>query len=609
VILRSISLKFVGGSEKPVILPLEPGVNRLTLEPAAAAALPGVLMTLLYPEETSSTDVARVAGPRPEAAWRVEAEHEGTVFRLSRGFSLTGILAEVQQPDGSWRREASGSSEVRVYVTDLLRLPPPTVTDPLNFWINTQPIPSAAKGDALASTAALPDVDDLGIIATDDYFGNLEDADRDKPPLELTDDERTLLAEEYRRNRTVEFVDDQLREAEARLDDAINAAASLADNTGELARLTRQLAQLPQLPDLSDDDRELLASADTRAAEFERRLASADADTETLRGGRRPLYMDASFLGALAIAAAATVASVVLDEGFRRLALINVAALAVVLGAAFRDIRAREDAQRGDVRAAARERRREQVLAEKADFDRAIDRLRDALPVRGIADYDRIAAQRADLATKVAALEQAHTAVFETAAYKDADAKRQAAQDHLTMLQEARRRCGDATVPSFELGDRLRRAGFDPHVVLWRPDDPRTDLARQVKRLGQVASKYRLVSESGLNPKTVQSWLRVAERIAGDGLPALNLNPEHQLVFEDGSPALEVLDVSQAVAVVQALRMSLHLTLVKARAAGIHPVMIDVFPERIADPAVRARLAKMYTGLGERLQVIVASAA
>ncbi|MCB9531638.1 MAG: hypothetical protein H6698_07985 [Myxococcales bacterium] len=602
-------MKNVAGCDRPTVLTVGEGCTRSALDPACAAALPMVVMTLLYPEEISATDIARVAGTKSDSAWRLEAEHEGRVFRVSRGFAPSSVLVEDQTPDGQWTRVAQGSSEARVHLTDLLRLPPPTITEALNFWLN--PFPAVHDAiDAEAATVMIPDLDDgVALVGTDDYFGNLVQSGNPGNIVPLGEEERRLLADEYRRNRTIEFVDDQMRQAEAKLDSLLGEVGALIDGSGEHARITRELATLPTYREITSAEREALGDPDARLAEAERRLGTLEGEEAPARAGQRPLVRDPMFIGGVVATALFTGLSVVLDGPFRRFALLNVLSLGAVLFAALSELRAQGAVAKGDARAAARERRREALVRDLATLRATLAKLREEVPVRNLAEYDRVVARRAELAAELAEVERRHEVAFQSDEYRRLDAKRARAQELVDALRDARKRLGDPSVPGYELAHSLERGGVDPNVVLWRPDPPTAELSRQVKRLGQVASKYRLISEEGLNPKTVASWMRVAERIAGEGVPLLNLTAEHQLVTADGRPALEILDESHAVAVVQALRMSLHLTLVKARAAGIQPFAIDIFPERVPDPATRQRLAKMYTGLGERLQVLAISAA
>ncbi len=611
MIIRSISLKNVGGSDRPASFNVNEGTTFVTLDPQQAVAVPAALMTLLYPDEVSSSDLARLSGPRADSAWRAEFLVGAQAIRLSRGFAPSSVMLEIfDEDEREWKRDCTGSGDVRNRLTSIVKLPPPTVMEAVNLWINTCP-ERAGDDDADSGFAIsrfeMETSDKVELVATDDYFGNLMQSDADAP-VPLGDEERRVLADEFRRARTIEFIEDQIREVEGKLEAAFNELGASVDETGETTRIERELSQIPDLRDLTAEERKVFADPDHDLAELERRAAALDDELVKVDNAQAgpvgPLWKNLAFVIGILATFAITTLSVVGDAEIRRLALANLITLGVALAGFLTHVNELEHGGRTSRRAESTMRRRENLESDRKRFRAVLDALREELPVRDLTEYDRAVGRRDQLRATLDRLAAEHEVAFESSEYRRLAARKERIEQNLKAHRDARQRLGDATVSSFELGTSLTRAGLDQNVILWRPDSVEIELGREVKRLGQVASKYRLISEEGLNPKTIKSWSRVAERILGDKIDGLNLTPEHKMMLGGGTEGLETLDLSHAVAVVEALRMSLHLTLVKAGAPGIQAFSIQVHSDRISDPGVKERLRKMYGGLGERLQVL-----
>ena len=579
-----------------------------------------VIMSLLYPDEVSSTDIARIAGPRHDSAWRVEFESGGVRFRISRSFAPTSMVLDVMdEATGEFTRDSAGAADVRRRLGELVRLPAPSVMESLNFWVNTNQVVSAGKDPAEESGLVLSDDlpnEGVELVGTDDYFGNLMASDETKgsgAPVHMDDEERRVVSDEFRKTRTIEFVEDQLKHAYEKLDSLIDQLGRIVDGTGETARLNRELTAIPEMRELSDEERELLRNPDAKTADLEAKLLKIDEalDAERKKKDKGPpaLYTNLVFLAGIGGTVLLTVLSVIGEPVARRFALGNVATLGVALAGVFNWLGGMANTEKMGRRMQSLSRRRDQVVAQDKSVRSRVSSLREELPVNTLAEYEAAVKKRRGIEHRLLEIQAKHEAAYQTQEYKELERRKDRAELRLNSLKLARRRLGDGNVSSYELEYSLERAGLDPWVILWRPDPAMTELKRQVKKLGQVASKYRLISEDGLNPKTVNSWLRVAERILGSEVQPLNMTPDHQMVTEDGVNALEVFDVDTATAVVQALRMSLHLTLVKANAPGIHAFVIDVHSDRLSNEKIRRRLSKIYTGLGERLQVVVVTEA
>ncbi|MFT6399754.1 MAG: hypothetical protein ACJAYU_004523 [Bradymonadia bacterium] len=567
-----------------------------------------VIMSLLYPNEVSSTDIARIAGPKHDSAWRVEFESGGTIFRVSRSFSPSSMVLDVQDAHGAFQRDAAGAGNVRKRLAELVKLPAPSVMESLNFWTNTNPI-TPAKPDESLLELDNEDPGQIEMVGTDDYFGNLMASGQADKPASMSDEERRVVSDEFRKTRTIEFVEDQLKHANAKLDDLIDRLGTIVDSSGETARISRELSNLPEMRELTQSEAELLTDPEGTVAEIERKILQIDEAIDSAQktdDGRAPMLLaNPVFVVGVVGTIILTVLSFIGEPSNRRFALGNIATLGLALAGVFNWLGTRENTGKSGRKLQTMARRREQLVVQDKHTRATVARLREELPVENTHEYRVARGRRRELERRLAEIQKQHEAAFETEEYKKLDGRKERAETRLNTLKLARRRLGDSPVSSYELEQTLERAGLDPAVILWRPDTSMVELKRQVKRLGQVASKYRLISEDGLNPKTVSSWLRVAERILGEEVPILNMTPDHQMVTEEGQSAFELLDVDRATAIVQALRMSLHLTLLKANAPGIHGFAIDVHPERIGDTKIRKRLSKMYTGLGERLQVVV----
>lgn len=617
MIIRSISLKNVAGSTTPSTLPVGDRTTRVRLDARAAPSLPAVIMTLLFPEEVSVTDIARVAGSDPSSAWRAEFESEESVFRVSRSFLPESIVLErLDQDSGSWNVLARGASDVRRQLAELVKLPPPTVMEALNFWINPFPRPgrvaAPSTGDDLKLDVRVSVTNETLILGSDDYFGNFGSgsreaatADEAEPPGQDLD----KLLDEFRRAQTIEFVDDQIRVTQGRLDKVIERYSAIGDKTGELARLTRRLSELPELRELTDEERAALTAPDSTLAELERRRTTVDYEldqaTRVGAGAAPALWRSPVFILGVVLTVGFTGLSLFGPPMFRRFAIANILGLSFSLVGFLGWLEAQDASGRLERKLRVLGKRRDQLEREAAVLTTTLRRVRDDLLVRSLSEYERMWNERSELETRIEAIREQSRAAFESPEAQELEAKKAREQSRLEVLRSARRRLGDEGAPTFELRHALSEAGIEPEVALWRPLAAPEELRVRLKRLGQVASRYRLVSESGLNPKTIRSWTRIAERLLGRGLEEVNLTPDNQIVDAEGNDLIELLDESEAIAVVEALRMSLHLTLVKASAPGIHPFAIDIYPERIASSVVRERLDGMYASLGERIQVLV----
>lgn len=602
MILRTIALKYVSGNERPTSFEARPGTSFIELDAELAPAVPFVLMTLLYPDEVSSSDLARLAGPKAESGWRAELDVAGRSLRISRGFTPASVLLEQRtNPAEPWARVAVGASDVRIALSDLLKLPPPTVFEGLHAWINVCP-----PLEAIADTIATEDLGELELVGTDALFDDVFAGGSAKRSLSA--DDRMRVSDEYRRAKTSEFITDQIADTERRLEEAIQKLGAVVDSTGELASIQRALANAPEVRELTRAEREIFTEPERRREELERRCAALAAELAEVPVGQRAaapqLVKNALFMVGVGLTAGVTMASLFGGEALRQLAFGNIVAMGIAFAGYLRHVQLLESGSKAIRRIAGLERRSETAERERRDFDRQVQALREELGMRSIAEVDEARSRREQMLAKEDALRVAHEAAFASEAYRKQESRKVRIEKQLRALRQASARIGDVTVPAFELGTELEQAGIDPCVVLWRPDDERRELDRMVKRLGQIASKYRLVSEAGLHPKTVASWLKVASRILGRPVEGLMLTAEHALVDEHGAPVLDAMSVSEAIALVEALRMSLHLTLVKASAPGIHPLSIQVHARRVPDEELRLRLRKMYNGLGEKLQVV-----
>lgn len=602
MILRTIALKYVSGNERPTSFEVRPGTSFVELDPELAPAIPFVLMTLLYPDEVSSSDLARLAGSKAESGWRAEIDVAGRSLRISRGFTPASVLLEQRtSPAEPWARVAIGASDVRVALADVLKLPPPTVFEGLHAWVNVSP-----PLTGLADTIATDDVGELELVGTDALFDDVFAGSA--PKRNLSPDDRARVADEYRRAKTSEFIADQIVDTERRLEEAIQKLGAVVDSTGELAAIQRALANAPEVRELTRAERDVFTEPERRREELERRCEALAAELAELPVGHRiprpHLVKNALFMVGVGLTVGVTFASLFGGDALRQLAFGNIVAMGIAFAGYLRHVQLLEAGSAAQRRLAGLQRRSETAERERREFGRQVQALREELGMRSIVEVDEARTRRQQMLEKENALRGAHEAAFSSEAYKKQESRKLRVEKQLRALRQASARIGDITVPAFELGTELDQAGIDPCVVLWRPDDERRELDRTVKRLGQIASKYRLISESGLHPKTIASWLKVASRILGRPVEGLTLTAEHALVDDRGEPVLDTLSISEAVALVEALRMSLHLTLVKASAPGIHPLSIQVHARRVPDEELRLRLRKMYNGLGEKLQVV-----
>ncbi|MFT5992266.1 MAG: hypothetical protein ACI82G_001264 [Bradymonadia bacterium] len=597
--LRSIALKSVAGSDHPTSFDASEGCVYVTLPPELAPCVPFALMTLLYPDEMSSSDLARLGGLKSDSGWRAEFEHASRRVRISRGFNAASVLFEELDPQvNKWKHLATGASDVRLMLAEMVKLPPPSVMEGLNFWVNVAPMP--AVDETIGPT------DGLELVGTDDYFENLLSTEEGAEPMDR--EQQALVAESYRRARTAEFIDEQLAETERQLAKVISRLSGMVDSTGELEQIETSLSNLGAVRELTKEERAVLTDPATRAADFDRRVASLRNEVEKARESDRApmpsLAKNVMFLVGAAATMGLTVGSVLAMETQRWLAFGNVFTLGLCFAGYLKFLHDAEFFAKAGRRIGSVERRLVQTQSEDTRWRRQCDAIQAELGVGDLETADALLERRRHLEEKRSELRGRHSEVVESNDYKRLERKKERVQALLQSHRLAKQRIGEVDRPAYELQRDLERSRIDPHVVLWRPDDERRELDRNVKRLGQIASKYRLVSENGLHPKTVKSWLKIASRIIGREIVGITLSAENDVVDAAGNDMLEALPLPEAVALVEALRMSLHLTLVKANAPGIQRFTIQVHASRIQDDEIRYRLRKMYNGLGEKLQVV-----
>lgn len=603
MIIRGISLKHVSGTTAPAQWTLAPESSFHDVDPALAAALPHVVFSLLYPADASPTDMARLAGGASDSAWRMAVDIGEHRLRLARGFSLMSVVLErYDDEQRSWEIIGRGAPEVTAQMQRFVDLPPPSVLR--DIAVATNPAMRRSRGESQG-----PSEDSrLALISHDEYFGNLE-LDDGSPPATtaLSPEDRQRTADEYRRARTHEALQDQIRKLEAKLQETLSEAGALVDSSGEFAEVTRRLAELPHLRPLRDDEKDALTDPDRRREELDRRLADLSLELETGGNGRapRPWFVQPLITPAIVAAVALTIASFI--TGTRTLALGNVFILAVALFGALRHINALERSGRSGRKREAIERRRDQLEAERRRVTTVRESLRRELDVADMEEYERVAGQRARLKEREASLRERHADALASPAYLKLDRRRERVEREIDERRLALSRVESATMPGYELHSTLLKAGYDPEVVLWHPADTEQEHRAALSRAGAVALEYRLANEQGLAENLAQNWRKLLHRVTGRAFDDLTLTADY-VAMSEGRDVLSSVDDDTAWAIVETLRLAVHMAMVAGRVPGMPRFVLRIHPFRVRDAQISSNLRELYENMGRKLQVIGVSA-
>lgn len=602
MIIRGISLKHVAGTTAPAQWTLAPETSFHDVDPALAAALPLVVFSLLYPADASPTDMARLAGGATDSAWRLALDVGEERLRLARGFSLMSVVLErYDDQERSWEVIGRGAPEVTSQLQRFIDLPPPSVLR--DIAVSTNAAMRRPQGET-----GVPNEDSrLSLISHDEYFGNLELDDGTPSTTALSPDDRQRTADEYRRARTWEALEDQIRRLEQKLQETLAEAGALVDSSGEFSEVTRRLAELPQLRALRDDEKDALTDPDRRRDDLDRRLADLALELETGGDGKplRPWYLQPLITPTLVAGVALTLAS--LFGGTRTLALGNVFVLAITLFGSLRYINALERSGRSGRKRDAIERRRDQLESERHRVTTMREALRRELDVSDMQEYQRVAQQRATLQEREARLREQYASALSSPAYQKLDRRRERVQREIEERRMALARVETASLPGYELHSTLLKAGYDPEVVLWHPGEPEDEYRTALARAGAVALEYRLSNEQGMAENLAQNWRKLLHRVTGRPFDDLTLTSEY-VAMSEGRDVLTMVDDDTAWAIVETLRLAVHMAMVAGRVPGMPRFVLRIHPFRVRDADIRRNLQELYEHLGRKLQVIAVSA-
>ena len=126
-------------------------------------------------------------------------------------------------------------------------------------------------------------------------------------------------------------------------------------------------------------------------------------------------------------------------------------------------------------------------------------------------------------------------------------------------------------------------------------------------RAGAVALEYRLSNEQGMAENLAQNWRKLLHRVTGRPFDDLTLTSEY-VAMSEGRDVLTMVDDDTAWAIVETLRLAVHMAMVAGRVPGMPRFVLRIHPFRVRDADIRRNLQELYEHLGRKLQVIAVSA-
>ena len=594
MLLRNLTIR-TGQPDVPGVMfdATEAGVD-LQLPQPWAAAVPRYLLSLLYPDEISLTDLARLACSSPDAAWRATFSVGSRAIRLSRSFPAHSVRLELQDVnDGRWEPIAAGVAEVKAQLQQLVDLPPVSVVDALNFVLNPLPL-------HLGETSA--DAGSMGMqVESNADFAEVLGAGQAQPLIAGSAEAETA-GRAYRNARTGEWLEDQIRSLQDKLDEHIASMNRVIDEDGELSRVASALSRLPTLRPLTSSEREALTNADSRAEELRRKIetgASEAADPDRLEVQRLRLAVGMLVAGVVGFAAWTVWALLTMQ---RHLLVVNVFPLSAALLGGLQWITITERRGLSERRGEAIERRQQRREQDLEQLERRRDALRRELGVQSIAEYE-------DIVVKQSALKQREQELMAGLSGETGRPEYQTALRRRVRLEaerdERRRAFGRIEVtgqPSYELESALRKAGLDPSTVLWFPRAPESEVRLSGRRLAQVAMDNGMMQDGSLDATVLEAWRRLSLRIVGRELSDLSMTSDGDLHFS-GNDATATLTLGVSWALLEALRISLLMNFLNT-GMQLPRVMLRIHPARLHDDTLAANLSAVYSNVARRVQVI-----
>ncbi len=601
--LRGCAVRRVAGAGSPAGFKAEDVEVDAQVDVDTAPAIPAVVLSLLYPDRRDIPALLRLGGATSEAEWRISIEIGKRRFRITRGFAWSSVVLEAQDPVSSeWGVVARGADQVATMLGRVHPMATWETVSTLCFAAYHGPPPKLLDEDAEVSRVELLTAADMFSLDDDKGGGGFGAASVSV----LDEQDRVRTGRAWAEARTRKLAEMQVEALSRHLGDVLAQMGSLVDDSGELARVARALSETPRLRPITPAEREALSDTEGRRAEYERRIGQAD---EELAGIDRSLrsgawYRNVPLLVGVLAGIAFTVASLTGGVHARKLALGNIVAFGIALAGALRHIGVLEAVQRTQRKRDAVDRRRQQLIEERAQFEATFARAKRELGVSTFAEYEARVAKRRKLEEREQALVAGNRQAFETPEYAALDQRRRRAEVELAGRKAALQTLTDGDGPADEYERTLRSAGWDPAAILWNPSSPGEEFAREVSAIVQIAEANGLVKGGQLTESFGESFGRVARMLSCEELAGLSLR-EGRLASDERPDLVRTLSAPRAYALVEALRLSVLLALRNAGVTGLPDFIVRVHPYRFDDASVEASLRSFYPRISERTQVVL----
>lgn len=601
MLVQQLGFKGIAASTAPAAIQPGEGLQSHALDDASAGALPMALLSLLYPDEIEPADLFRLGGGSLDSAWRVVLVSDGRPVRISRRSTPDSVVVEVAgDAAGAWKIVARGTADARKRIDTLLRPPPRPLLESVVFATN----PVARK--AGASTGALPDEPSrVTLVTSEDLIGEMA-AGVEAGDVDISADERRALGPRFARARSREMIEDTIRAIDDAQKQIIGRMSGMVNDNGEMARVHREIAELPPTRALAAHEREVLEDPAAREADLRRRIDESEREAGRLRRGRGGTQLVWASLAAGGVAAtvALTLFSIFGPPGSHRFAMGNLVVLGVALFGALRWIADEESKGRQGRKLDVVRRRLEQVELDLEHHLATLRDLRREFDVSNLAEYEERAGRREALEARLKELRSRHSVQASAPEYRTLEERSEILGAQTRLCRRVLEELGEDEGYSALMETRLRAGGWLPGLVLWNPAVERDGMRARLADLLTALAGAGLHGPAGLDAAVKEGWRKIAARIFGSPLDALDLLPTGAISIDGIHDAFDTDGEERCWLLLEGLRLALITSLSRSDAWQWPWFIFRVRALELDDHELAVGLRRVYETLGRKMQVI-----
>ncbi len=583
--LRELIFQGVLGAAKPSRLRPGDGLARMALPPGVSVhQVHDLLIACLYPTHLS---LEQQEGLRFDASAKLAAVLESShgVFRVIRRRDAASVRLQIKKKEG-YRELAAGASAVESALQKKLFVPPLEVVFPLHLWrFDPEEVPRPSPGAEFGDDPQIPEV-----------------------------------IEQYRVALGVEEVEDEITELEGRIElgrDALGKGAKIKDKLQQ----ARDKLDSISVDQLSDEELTLLRSKEEKIEEFRRELErlreqeGQELDAIGKRLPDRPKDRPLFWVG-IAVAALALVASVVLYESHRIIALASIPGFLI---GGIELLRYYNDLGRASVhkvRLKSIRRRISQVIEEEIMFREKIDHI---LFHAGVESEEQLQARlpkAAKLRKVIEKLEKKQDAVRRDPEYRRARQELDEMEERLEELQAAREQFPSFVMNSFRLESDLEELGVDPvEVRKWldrqegTQEEEELEYSDPFEWMLDVAQKRGLWQKTGLVSGVRSTWSKICGHVLGERFEQVDLSEDGKLTVgsltEEQQKLWQSTRSSEVRVVLCALALSMQVTAVRTKSSSIFRSVWVAEPGEAMTPGHAEKFESVFKSAARDCQIVI----